>query len=67
MSKLIQEAALDDAFNVQMKKIQDAVSKLDGIIDQMQAPGSMHHLVQTQRMALRHGAEDLQRLLLKAK
>ncbi len=62
MSRLIQEAELDDRFNTQMKKVQDAISRLGEIIDQMTAPASMHKPTGTQRMQLRYAAEDLKRL-----
>ncbi len=66
MSKLIQEATLDDAFNAQMKKVQDAVRKLDDVIDEMKKPGSMTKPTKTQLMQLRYAAEDLKRLHGKA-
>jgi len=62
MAKLLKEAELDDRFNVQMKKIQDAVSKLEGVIADMQKPGSMNRPVSSQLSALRFAAEDLKRL-----
>ena len=62
MAKLLKEAAIDDRFNVQMKKVQDAVSKLNDILADSKAPGSMTKLVATQKMMLRHAAEDFKRL-----
>lgn len=62
MSRLIKEAALDDQFNTQMKKVQDGISRLRDILDQMQKEGSMHKATATQRMQLRYAAEDLHAL-----
>ena len=64
--KMLQEASLDEAFNTQMKKVQDAIDKLSDIIDKMQAPGSMTKLIRTQQMQLRHAAEDFKKLHEKA-
>lgn len=60
--RLIQEAELDDRFSTQLKKVQNAISQLDDILDAMQAPGSMQKPTATQRMQLRYAAEDLKRL-----
>ena len=57
-TKLIQEADLDDRFNTQMRKVQDAIHQLLGIVDQMTAKGSMTKPVPSQKMALKHAAED---------
>jgi hypothetical protein len=62
MGKLIQEAEVDDRFNTQMKKVQDAASKLDDIIDEMKRPGSMTKPVASQKTALRNAAKDFERL-----
>jgi hypothetical protein len=62
MAKLLKEAELDDRFNIRMNKIQDAISKLEGIIAEMQKPGSMNKPVRSQLGALRLAAEDLKRL-----
>jgi len=58
MGKLLQEADLDDRFNKQMAKVQDAVHQLLGIVDLMTAKGSMMKPTNTQRMQLKHAAED---------
>jgi len=57
--KLIQEAALDDQFNTQLGKIQEAVSKLNHIVATMTAPGSSTKPVKSQGNALRQVARDL--------
>lgn len=62
MTKLIQEAQLDDRFNAQLKKVQGAIDALHLIIDQMKEPGSMTKPTATQRMQLRYAAEDLKKL-----
>lgn len=62
MGKLLKEAALDDKFNAQMGKIQDAISKLNDIVDQMTG---MTKPVASQKLAVRHAAEDLKTLLEK--
>jgi hypothetical protein len=59
---LLAEAAIDDKFNVQMKKVQDAVGKLRDILADMKAGGSMTKLTNTQKMQLRHAAEDFKKL-----
>ena len=64
--KMLQEASLDEAFNTQMKKVQDAIDKLNGIVDKMQADGSMNKLTRTQLMQLRYAAEDFKKLQEKA-
>lgn len=64
--RLVQEAALDDAFNTQLKKVQDAIDKLGDIVEKMQEPGSMTKPTRTQQAQLRYAAEDLQRLHEKA-
>lgn len=62
MGKLIQEAALDDRFNTQMKKIQDGIDKLGDVLKEMTGPGSMHKPTATQRAQLRYAKEDLEKL-----
>jgi hypothetical protein len=62
MAKLLKEAELDDRFNIQMNKIQDAIGKLEDIIAEMQKPGSMNKPVRSQLAALRIAAEDLKSL-----
>jgi hypothetical protein len=62
MGKLLKEAALDDKFNVQMGKIQDAISKLNDLVGQMTG---MTKPVASQKLAVRHAAEDLKALLEK--
>lgn len=62
MGKLLKEAALDDKFNVQMAKIQDAISKLNDLVGQMTG---MTKPVASQKLAVRHAAEDLKALLEK--
>jgi hypothetical protein len=62
MGKLLQEAALDDRFTVQMKKIEDAIDKLRDVVGEMTKPGGMTKPVSSQKMAIRHAAEDLKRL-----
>jgi hypothetical protein len=62
MGNLLKEAALDDRFNVQMKKIEDAIGKLRDITSEMTKPGGMTKPVSSQKMAIRHAAEDLKRL-----
>ncbi len=64
--KMLQEASLDEAFNTQMKKVQDAVDKLNGIIEKMQAEGSTTTLTRIQQAQLRFAAEDFKKLLEKA-
>ena len=64
--RLLQEAALDEALNAQLKKVQDAIAKMEGIIGQMQAPGSMTKPTRTQLAQLRYAAEDLKQLHEKA-
>jgi hypothetical protein len=62
MAKLIKEAEADDRFNTQMKKVQDAVSKLDDLIGSMQGAGSMTKMTSTQKIQLKYVAEDFKRL-----
>lgn len=62
MTKLIQEADVDERFNTQMKKVQDAISKLSDIVSDMKKPGSMTKPTATQRMQVRYAAEDLKAL-----
>jgi Skp family chaperone for outer membrane proteins len=62
MTKLIQEAALDDRFNAQMKKIQDALDRLNDIVAEMQKPGSMTKPTATQQMQVKYAAQDLKEL-----
>lgn len=64
--KMLQEASLDEAFNAQMKKVQDAIDKLGDIVGKMQADGSMTKLTKTQQMQLRYAAEDFKKLHEKA-
>jgi hypothetical protein len=65
MGKLLKEAALDDRFSAQMKKVQDALVKLRDIVDESRA-NSTHYLTSTQKMQLRHAAEDFKTLYDKA-
>jgi hypothetical protein len=60
--KLIQEAALDDKFNTQLGKIQDAISKLNDIVVTMTAPGSQSKPVRSQAFAVKVIADDLKDL-----
>lgn len=62
MAKLLKEAALDDRFNVQMKKAQGALDVLTDIIEEMNKPGSMTKATSGQKMQLKHAAEDFKRL-----
>lgn len=62
MTRLIQEAELDDRFNAQMKKVQDAIGKLNDIVDDMKKPGSMTKPVASQKTQVRLAADDLKRL-----
>jgi hypothetical protein len=57
--KLIQEAALDDKFNTQLGKIQDAISKLNDIVASMTAPNSVSKPVRSQAFAIKVVADDL--------
>jgi hypothetical protein len=54
--KLIQEANADDMFNAQMMKIQDAVERLEKLVQQIDLP------VNSQIRALEYSAEDLKRM-----
>lgn len=63
--KLIQEAALDDKFNVQMKKVQDVVDKLNAIIDESRKD-RMSYLTSSQKMQLRIAADDFRKLYEKS-
>jgi hypothetical protein len=65
MGKLLKEAAIDDRFNTQMKKVQDALDKLRDIVDESRA-NAMAYLTNTQKMQLRHAAEDFKKLHDKA-
>lgn len=56
------EAALDDEFNVQMKKIQGSIDKLIDIVDKMTAEGSMTKPVASQKIMLQTAADDLKKL-----
>ena len=66
MGKLLQEAELDDRFNVQMKKVQDAIGKLDDILDAMLKGGSMTKVVKSQQNQLQYAADDFERLFNKS-
>lgn len=58
----ITEATVDDQFNIQLHKIQDGISKLNDIVDKMNAPGSITKPVGTQKTAIRYAVEDLKKL-----
>jgi hypothetical protein len=62
MARLIQEADIDNRFNVQMKKVQDAIDALNDIVDDMTKPGSMSKPTQSQKSQVRYAAEDLKKL-----
>jgi len=62
MGKLLKEAAIDDQFNAQMKKAQDAIGKLQDIVKTMKDGGAMTKMTSTQKMQLRHAAEDFKKL-----
>lgn len=64
--KMLQEASLDEEFNTQMKKVQDAVMKVARIVEKMQQASSAVKLTATQKMQLRHAAEDFKKLSEKA-
>ena len=66
MGKLLKEAALDDRFNTQLKKIQDAIDKLTDVVTDMKKPGSNSAPTATQKMQLKYAAEDLKSLLDRA-
>lgn len=61
MGKLLREAAIDDRFNVQMRKVQDAIDKLREIVADSKKD-RMSHLITSQKLALRHAAEDFKKL-----
>lgn len=54
--KLIQEASLDDQFNRQMMKIQDAIEALEKMAPQMEFP------VASQVRMLEQAASDIQKI-----
>lgn len=58
--KLINEAALDDQFNVQVGKIQDAIAKLEKIGLNYGTGGLKP--VQSQKSALTHAIDDLKKV-----
>jgi hypothetical protein len=58
--KMINEASVDDAFNLQIGKIQDAIIKLEGLLPKFQDP--MYKPVRSQRMALEVAESDLRNL-----
>lgn len=60
--KLITEAALDDQFNVQMGKIQDAIKKLQDLSKKFDR--SMHMPVRSQVTALNTASKDLETLAM---
>jgi hypothetical protein len=62
MRNLLKEAALDDRFNTQMKKIEDAIDKLRAVLGDMDKSGGITKPVSSQKMAIRHASEDLKRL-----
>lgn len=62
MSRLLQEATLDEKFNNEMRKIQGAIDNLQVILDQMKDPSAMSKPTPIQRMQLRYAAEDLKKL-----
>ena len=59
MGKLIQEASVDDSFNRQMMKIQDAIEALEALEPKMDSP------VASQGRMLEVSAEDLKKLAAK--
>ena len=61
MGKLLKEAAIDERFNVQIRKVQDAIDKLREIVKDSKSD-RMTRLVTSQRLALRHAAEDFKKL-----
>lgn len=61
MGKLLKEAALDDRFNTQMKKVQDAIDKLRDIVEASR-DNAMAYMTDTQKMQLKHAAEDFKSL-----
>lgn len=61
MGKLLREAAIDDRFNTQMRKVQDAIDKLREIVKESKAD-RMTHLITSQKLALRLAAEDFKKL-----
>lgn len=62
MTRLIQEAEIDNHFNTQMKKIQDAIGALNSIVDDMKKPGSMTKPMHSHKAQVRYAADDLKRL-----
>ena len=58
MGKLLKEAAIDDRFNVQMNRIQQAIIALEKLTDELVQAGP----VGSQRTALQAAASDLKRL-----
>lgn len=66
MGKLLKEAAIDDRFNKQIMKAQDAIDALTGILEEMNKADSMTKATDLQKRQLRHCAEDFKRLHDKA-
>ena len=58
MTRLIQEAQIDDRFNAELKKIQSAISNLADIIVGL----NKDRAVASQKTQLRLAAQDLQTL-----
>lgn len=56
---LLQEAALDDQFNNEMKKIQGALDKLRHIISEMSGPSSVSKPLKSQASHLFQASRDL--------
>jgi hypothetical protein len=62
MTRLIQEAALDDRFNTQMNRLEGAINNLRVIIEQMHQPGASSPPTATQKLSLRHALADLKKV-----
>lgn len=62
MTRMIQEAALDDRFYTQMNRLEGAINNLSVIMEQMHAPGSMSKPTATQKLSLRHALADLKKI-----
>jgi hypothetical protein len=60
--KLISEAALDDQFNKQMMKIQDAIHALEQIAGKLSKDGTTTP-IRSQRLALEVAIEDLHKII----
>lgn len=58
--RMINEASVDDEFNVQMSKIQQAIIKLEKLLPKFQDPAFKP--VRSQRMALEVAESDLRDL-----